>query len=123
MSNTENRTLNISDSVKVREDVEGANPRSEVELNIPFSFGLCGIRPLSEYKRIALEDLRIKIKTVFEMVKFFGEEVRAGEYTETAKMNINEYTLLLGVIGKGLAESLEVTENSFDRYKESEVKK
>ena len=106
----------ISEDVKIHEFDEGENSRSDVRLKVPFRINLCGIRPLSEYKRIALEDIRIKISTVFGMMEYLGEEIRTGEFDNKGLLTVNEFSLLLGVFGKGLAETLEIVENSFDRY-------
>ena len=50
------------------------------------------------------------------MMEYLGEEIRTGEFDNKGLLTVNEFPLLLGVFGKGLAETLEIVENSFDRY-------
>ena len=92
---------------------------SSIELHIPFRFDLCGHRELSEYRKIAVEDLRIKASTLFELTGFLGDLLRESDYKA---QSIAEYLVIIGQIGRGVLEETELVEMSFNKYeKQAEV--
>jgi hypothetical protein len=90
-----------------------------VQLQIPFRFYLYGKRNLKEYKEIALEDLRIKATTFFQLTEFLSRQLAKGNGNA---VDIAEFINLSGTIGQGLMEATEILEMDFERYSENEGK-
>ena len=113
---SERKTINFGD-IEVSEHGE-ENKIATINLQLPLRISFCGWRERDEYRKLALEDMRIKASVLFKIVEYFGDELGGGGYDGTT---FSDFILVCGQIGQVLMETQDIIEMSFD--KQSEAKK
>ena len=104
-----------TESLTTFEAVEGETVF--IKINVPLTVKLWRRRPLTEYKRIALETLQNQVSALFDNIEFLSV---LPDQTDIDFNRLRETFIMSSFIGKGLIEAMESVETDFQRFMEKE---